>query len=286
MVAAAEMDLLASRVARVEEALRAVEQRMTDLEGAPRLEGGPPAESVAESVDESPEVPSFDFTLIGKSVLIVGGAYLLRALTEVGVVPQRAGVVLAFLYAMAWIAVAGRALARGRRTVALFDAATAAMIAGSLLWEATTRFHVFAPAVASALTAVATLALLAVAVRRRSGTVALIAAALMTFTSTGLVIGTGEVLPSALAAAVLGVIALRLRIESYVTLVFAVASDFFALALIAMALLDRAPRPVAAMALLSMAVAWVVATETRPRWPESIQTAAALLVGAGGASLL
>jgi len=281
MVAATEMDLIESRVARVEEALRSVERRMADLERAPRVE------TAAEAIEESPqEEPRFDFALIGRSVLIVGGAYLLRALTEVGFVPQRAGVVLAFLYAMAWIAIAGRALARGRRTVALFDASTAAGIAGALIWEATTRFHVITPLNASALTAVAALALIAVAVRRESSMVALIAAALMTFTSIGVSIGTGDVLAAAVAAPIVGVVALRLRMESYVTLILAIVGDFLALALMVTAMLDRAPRPVAVIALVSMAILWVVAIEARPRWPESIQTAAALIVGAGGASLI
>lgn len=279
MVAATEMELLESRVARVEEALCSIERRLAGLERPPR------AESAVKIVEESSPAPRFDFALIGKSVLIVGGAYLLRALTEVGFVPQRAGVVLAFVYAMAWIAIADRALARGRRMAALLDASTAALIAAALIWEATTRFHLFSPLIASALTAVAALALLAVAVRRKSSIVALIAAALLTFTSIGVSIGTGDVLPAAIAAALVGVVALRWRMESYVTLIFATVGDFLALVLTAMALLDRAPRPAAAIALASMAVLWAVAIEARPRWPESIQTAAALIVGAGGASL-
>ena len=280
MVAATEMDQLESRVARVEEALRSVERRMADLERAPRTE------SVAEVIDEPPQEPRFDFALIGKSVLIVGGAYLLRALTEVGFVPQRAGVVLAFLYAMAWIAIADRAFARGRRTAALFDAATAAAIAGALIWEAATRFHIFPALIASALTAVTALALLVVAMRRESKGIALIAAALMTFIPIGVSIGTGDVLAAAIAAPIVGVAALRLRMESYVTLILAIVGDFLALALTVMAMLDRAPRTVAAIALVSMAILWVVAIEARPRWPESIQTAAALIAGGGGASLI
>jgi hypothetical protein len=274
------MDQLESRVARVEEALRSVERRMADLERAPRTE------SVAEVIDESPQEPRFDFALIGKSVLIVGGAYLLRALTEVGFVPQRAGVVLAFLYAMAWIAIADRAFVRGRRTAALFDAATAAAIAGALIWEAATRFHIFPALIAAALTAVTALALLVVAMRRESKGIALIAAALMTFIPIGVSIGTGDVLAAAIAAPIVGVVALRLRMESYVTLILAIVGDFLALALMVMAMLDRAPRTVAAIALVSMAILWVVAIEARPRWPESIQTAAAMIVGVGGASLI
>jgi hypothetical protein len=278
MVAATSIEPLESRVARLEEALRAVERRIADIDGRPR------AVSEAHAIDPPPANAPFDFALIGKSVLIVGGAYLLRALTEMGLLPQGAGAVLAFVYAMVWIGLADRALARGRRTAALSDAATAVLIAGSLIWEATTRFHFFAPAVASMLSAIATLALLAVAVHRQHRGIAFLAAATMTFTSIGLAIGTGDVVPPLLAVAITGVVALRT--QSPVTLIFAIASDFLALALTAMAVLDRAPRSLAAIALGSVAVLWVFAIETRPRWPESIQTAAALLIGAGGASLL
>src|SRR5213075_2474886 len=95
-----------------------------------------------------------DFTLIGKSILVIGGAYLLRALTELGWLPELAGIVLAFLYAITWIVIAARALSRAKRTVALFDAATGAMIAGALIWEATTRFHALTSLAAAALTAI------------------------------------------------------------------------------------------------------------------------------------
>ncbi|HEX6642400.1 MAG TPA: hypothetical protein VF215_14875, partial [Thermoanaerobaculia bacterium] len=251
-----------------------------DLEGAPRTE------SIAAVIEESASESRFDYALIGRSVLIVGGAYLLRALTEMGFVAQRGGVVLAFLYAMAWIAIADRAFARGRRTAALFDAATAAMIAGALIWEATTRFHIFSALIAAALTAVAAVALLAVAVRHESSVVGSIAATLMTFTAIGVSIGTADVLPAAIAATLVGIAALRLRMESYVTLILALAGDFLALALMIMTMLDRAPRTPAAIALVSMTILWVFAIEVRPRWPESIQTSAALIAGAGSASLI
>ncbi|MFL6248036.1 MAG: hypothetical protein ACJ74H_18580 [Thermoanaerobaculia bacterium] len=276
MAAATEMDVLESRVARVEASLRAIEERIGAIEHVP------PRESVAPVIDEAAEPPLFDFALIGKSVLIVGGAYLLRALTEIGAIPQAAGAVLSFLYAMAWIAIADRAMARGRRTAALFDAATAALIAGGLLWEATTRFHVFAPAVALMLTVIAAVALMIVAVRRQVSLFALFAAALTTFTSIGLVIGTLDVLLPAIAVTVTGIIALRLRMESYVTVTLAIVSDFLALALVVMTAIGRSAytTPSVVIALLIIAVSWIVAR------PADLQTATAMFVGVGGASVL
>ena len=265
---------------RVEETLHALELRLAALDHVR------PAGNAAPEIDDSSEAPLFDFALIGKSVLIVGGAYLLRALTETGLVPQRAGVAIAFLYAMVWMAIAARFAARGRRAAALYAASTASMIAAPLLWEATVRFHILGAAAASALALVATLPLMVISVRRRDAAFAFIAAGLMTFTSIGLAIGTAGVLPPAVAVTVAGVVAWRLRLDSYATLVLAAASDFLAIAVAAMAAVDRVPDSHAAIALISIATLWVIVIETRPRWPESIQVAVIVLIAAGGAGLL
>src|SRR5688500_9898307 len=193
---------------RVEEALHAIEARVATLDHVAQTD------SAAPETDESSEPPLFDFALIGKSVLIVGGAYLLRALTESGLVPQLVGVAMAFLYAMVWMVLAARAAARGRRAPALFAASTAAMIAAALIWEATVRFHILGAVPASTLTLVATLPVLTTAVLRRDTAFAFIAAALMTFTSIGLAIGTADVLTPAIAVAVAGVVAWRLQLDS------------------------------------------------------------------------
>jgi hypothetical protein len=280
MVAATEIDALEARMTRVEEALHAIEVRVAALDHVAQTR------SAAPEIEEPSESPLFDFALIGKSVLIVGGAYLLRALTEIGLVPQGAGVAMAFLYAMAWVAIAARDAARGRRAPALFAASTASMIAAALIWEATVRFHILGTVLASALTLVTTLAVLAIAVLRRDTAFAFVAAALMTFTSIGLAIGTADVLTPAIAVALAGVVAARLQLDSYVTLSLATASDFLAIGLIAMAAVDRVPDSHAAVALISIAVLWVVVIETRPRWPESMQTASIMLLAAGGAGLL
>ena len=99
-MAATEIDALEARMTRVEEALHAIEARVATLDHVAQTD------SAAPETDESSEPPLFDFALIGKSVLIVGGAYLLRALTESGLVPQLVGVAMAFLYAMVWMVLA------------------------------------------------------------------------------------------------------------------------------------------------------------------------------------
>ena len=275
-----EMDVLEARITRVEEALRAVEARLASFDRAPQ------PVVAAPKIEEPVDTPLFDFALIGKSVLIVGGAYLLRALTETGLVPQRAGVALAYLYAIAWIAIAGWNAARGRRTPALFAAATASMIGSALIWEATTRFRIVGPVVASILALVAVLSVFAIAALRRDAAFAFIGAALITFTSIGLAIGTGDPLPPAIVVSIAGVVAWRLQLDWYVSLLLAVLSTSFAIAVVAMAGVDRIPDGAAAAAVIAIAVLWILVIETRSEWPESLQTAAMTIVAAAGVSLL
>jgi hypothetical protein len=88
--------------------------------------------------------------LMGRSLLILAGAFLLRALTEAGTLANGMGVALGLIYAGSWIAAAARAAAKGKRGSAGFYAVCAALIADPLLFEATTEFGVLS-SVASAL---------------------------------------------------------------------------------------------------------------------------------------
>jgi hypothetical protein len=214
-MAITERDALERRVAQLEEKVRVLESR-----------SAPKSREVATTLPA--EEPLIDFTLIAKSILIVGGAYLLRALTELHVWPERVGMVVAFVYAVMWMTIAERALRRGRRTVAIFDAATGAMVAGMLIWEAATRFHALTSAAAAALTAIIALALLAVASLRGSDGIARVAAGLAVLTLSGLAIATVDVISTALAIAVVAVAALRLTRDVYSTSILLVAAHFFA----------------------------------------------------------
>lgn len=279
---ATEIDVLESRLTRIEAELDRLQGRISALERSPR-----PTPAAATAYEEEPATSFFDFALVGRSVLIVGGGYLLRALTELGFVPQRTGVYLAFLYAIVWIAIADRNLGRGRRTVALFDASTAAIITASLIWEATTRFHSFTPSTAAALVVIVALAFLIASVHRRTTGLAWIGAAMTAFTTVGLTIGTADALPPAIAAAIIGIVSLRLHIDSFITPLLTILSDFLLLVLIAMTAIRRSPHSLTLveLTLIGIAIAWTIAIERGTQWPVSVQTTAVLLIGGGGASL-
>ena len=113
---------------------------------------------------EAPPLPRAEFSsdlvpAIGKALLAIAGAYLLRALTEFRIAPPAAGVAAGIVYAAAWLAVA----MRSRSSTAARVYATASMlILGPLLWEACTNFHAM-PMEAAALL----IALFAIAPSRR-----------------------------------------------------------------------------------------------------------------------
>lgn len=93
----------------------------------------------------------------GRSLLVLGGAFALRALTEGGMISPAIGVGLGLAYAMVWIALSWRAGARGATLSGAFHGFSAVAIAFPLVWEATARFAMLG-ASASALSLAAVIA--------------------------------------------------------------------------------------------------------------------------------
>ena len=146
-----------SRLASLEAAVRDINVRLDRLEqrGAERRTQA----AVPSTAPRTPHQPvqsdvSVDIGLAGVSVLILGGAYLLRALTESAAMPQIYGVIAGLAYSAFWVMSADRAARRGRNRAAVFHAATAAVIAFPLAWETTARFHIISAEVAAAVIAV------------------------------------------------------------------------------------------------------------------------------------
>ncbi len=104
---------------------------------------------------------------IGRSLLILAGAFLLRALTEAGTFANGTGVVLGLVYAASWIAAAAMAAGKGARGSAGFFAVCAALIADPLIFEASTEFGVLSPTGSAVTLAVMTAAGLVIASRWR-----------------------------------------------------------------------------------------------------------------------
>jgi hypothetical protein len=136
-------------VSHLSSAVKDLERRLAELESRP-------AASVAAAADAAPSPDAGDtafeaasditvvavLSLIGRTCLILGGAYVLRALTDAGTLPRVGGTALGIAYAIAWLLpVYWLDASRQRLTAASYGVATA-LIAFPILWEATVREHV------------------------------------------------------------------------------------------------------------------------------------------------
>jgi hypothetical protein len=80
------------------------------------------------------------FPVIGRALLGLAGAYLLRAVTETATFPDGVGVAIGLVYAMSWLVWAARTPDADRLQTALHGL-TAALVISPLIFEATSRFH-------------------------------------------------------------------------------------------------------------------------------------------------
>ncbi len=153
--------------------LEALEQRVFQLEHP--LEASPVAplaaqralaiEAPSDSTPSSSAGASGTFPVLGKAVLGMAGAYLLRALAEAGTFPKLAVVVLAIAYAGMWLVGAAR-VGAARRFAGFAYALTSALILAPMLWELTVRFKVLTPSVTAGVLAGFAIAALAFTWRR------------------------------------------------------------------------------------------------------------------------
>jgi hypothetical protein len=116
---------LQSRVLRLERELGLVREQPVDVQAAPAV---------------AIEAPAALLPIIGRALLGLAGAYLLRAFTESDTFPRGAGVAIGLLYAMSWLVWAARTPAE-KRVEAALHALTGALVISPLIYEATSRFH-------------------------------------------------------------------------------------------------------------------------------------------------
>lgn len=131
---------LAARLESLEQRVGVLEHRgkVQEALALPRAERAPAAEADATAAASA-------FPVLGKAMLGIAGAYLLRALaqSDAGLRPEAgwAGI----LYAFAWLVAAARAR-MGASFVQVVYACTSALILAPMLWELTLGFAVLTPA--------------------------------------------------------------------------------------------------------------------------------------------
>lgn len=114
-------------------------------------------------------------SLLGRTCIVFGGAYLLRALTESGRLPATAGVLIGLTYSFTWLIAAYRSSAQ-RVASAQFHGVTAMLVGLPIVWEAASHFGILSPATAAALLAAGSGAAFVVAGLRSLDAVAAVAA--------------------------------------------------------------------------------------------------------------
>jgi hypothetical protein len=213
-------DRLAQVEARVEqltETVRQLQNRLTVLEGG-HVVLVPKTNKLGESVLKAGEdsgveavIRGLTLALVGRTLLVLAGAFLLRAVTESGAVPVWLGVALGFAYAGTWIVMAYRV---GRnealRPSAGLHGVAAMMIGFPLLVEAATRFALLTPVLAAAVLTVLCGVALAVAARRRNEPLAVFITMGALPTAIALSLMTGRLAPVIVFLVLLGVATLWL----------------------------------------------------------------------------
>ncbi len=295
-----------ARLAEMAEALRGIERRVSALE---RERGSSPAarriardasahETTVASLESEAAIAGRTLPALGRTLLVLAGAFVLRALTDSGSLPAWLGVGAGFAYAGGWVAAADRAGAAGRRASAAFHFVAAIAIGFPLLFEAATRFRLLSPVAAAATLTAFTGVALGVATRRRQEVLAWLVALGGVFTATGLMVSTGRLSPALAYLVLLGVATLWLGyVQDWHGLRWPVAAAADA-AVIVLALQavhpGQADGPGAAIAVQVALMALYLgsfATRTllldRDVVPfEVVQTGAVLLVGLGGAAFV
>jgi len=156
------------QIARLERRVEDLASRLAAVEsGMPVLDAGATLPAVDSTTGRaSSEVWSSVPALLGRTLVVLGGAFLVRSLTESKILTPAFGVSIGVAYAFVWLLLADRAARRGQTLGGAFHALASALIVYPLLFEAATRLELLAPGTAALLLVAANAFGLAVAWRR------------------------------------------------------------------------------------------------------------------------
>jgi hypothetical protein len=193
------MDDLRDALARLDARLETLERRVSQLEerSQPAAPSAPQA-AIPEPLPlpEKIVLPPAEgvFSVVGKAMLGIAGAYVLRAVAESGSFPKLGVVVLALAYAAMWLVWAARAAPDARFTRFTY-ATTAALILAPMLAELTLRFQVLSAPVTAGLLSVFVVGASALAWKGNLVSVAWVAAGAAVVTALALLIVSHDLVP-------------------------------------------------------------------------------------------
>jgi hypothetical protein len=279
-----------------------LQRRVRNLEQ--RLgEGAEPVTAVETPAGEAgPRLPPNALPAFGRALLAIAGAYVLRTLTEMGVLSHAAGVTAGLLYGVGWLIVAARLPEKPKFAVAL-SAVTSVAIVAPLLWEASARLNAISSWTCAAVLAGYVLLGLTLSWRKESAVLPAIVSLASTSVAALLLLATHDLYPFTLAllaiAAALEFEACRGRQGGW-RWVTAALADVAVMLLTFIVSRKELPEGYAATpahaALVAQALLLVIYVASASLTTlverhcftllETVQTMAALLIGIGGAAAI
>jgi hypothetical protein len=140
------LELLSSRVDELEMRVHALEH--PDEATALAVKQVVPPPSVATCDGEASLQTASIFPVLGRAMIGIAGAYVLRAVAELSVMPKVIVAAVAIAYAFSWLIWAAR-VSKAAGIAPFVYAGTSAVILVPMLWEETLYFHVFASPIAA-----------------------------------------------------------------------------------------------------------------------------------------
>jgi hypothetical protein len=165
------MNDLLDALARLDARLENLERRLLALEHLSKpatpltVQAATPVSEAGATEQFAPPQAGGVFAVVGKAMLGIAGAYVLRAVAESGSFPKLAVVALALAYAGTWLVWATR-IPEGARFASTAYAATAGLILAPMMGELTLRFRVLPASLTAALLSAFVLAASALAWKR------------------------------------------------------------------------------------------------------------------------
>jgi hypothetical protein len=183
---------LTARLETLEQRVYALEHPSEAISSQPAPEPAPlHAEPVAETL---PLAQTGVFVVLGRALLGIAGAYLLRAVAESGSLPRLAVASVAIVYALLWLVWASRTRA-GEWFASATYACTSALIIAPMLWELTLRFKILPPAGAAGVLSAFVCAATALAWKRNLTSIYWVANAAAVVAALALSIATRDLAP-------------------------------------------------------------------------------------------
>lgn len=306
---------LEARVSELTQALSALDGRVLGLEeakvpvslsaaanaGAAASEIEPGDEPSELSQPAQPELRAGELlpqiaSIGGRTLLILGGGYLLRDLTERGTLGHALGTVAGLAYATIWLVLSDQRARKGPSAAAAFYGVVYALIALPLMGEVTARFELLSPWQSAFGFCASAAAGMFVAWRRRMALIAWAVLGLLVFTVAGTVAETHTPVPFLLLLVATGVgfdLGAELREWWALRIASAAVVDLAVLAFTAVILTQGAYSSTTLVVQLTLFAAYMLSFSVRARVQqrfltayERLQSIAVLLVGYLGAVLV